>query len=233
MNGNPIKMILARRRYKADKINGAELGKRIGLQEGTNRSSRSMGYAMKPWLLYNGNRKGRSGERRWGARQGERGTAIAGASTSCHGRQRGMPGLSRRSSNRVPSTPEANLRARSPLPWIDNSPLTSGLVFHLQTPCSDLERSPPFHPHRSGEAGSRLAATCRHMTSRAVGVVLAAAPVRARRLRAGGAAAAEARRGALRPPITPWVSRRTLNKPRQNFRYVSGRRRWPASPRAR
>jgi hypothetical protein len=78
MNGNPMQMILARRRDKAGKIAGAELGKRIGLQEGTNRSSRSMGDAMKPWLLYNGNCKDRSGERRWGERQGERGTAIVG-----------------------------------------------------------------------------------------------------------------------------------------------------------
>jgi 2-polyprenyl-6-hydroxyphenyl methylase / 3-demethylubiquinone-9 3-methyltransferase len=47
MNGNPIKMILALRRYKAGKISGAELGKHIGLKEGTNISSSYMGYAMK------------------------------------------------------------------------------------------------------------------------------------------------------------------------------------------
>jgi 2-polyprenyl-6-hydroxyphenyl methylase / 3-demethylubiquinone-9 3-methyltransferase len=47
MNGNPIKMILALRRYKAGKVSGAELGKNIGLKEGTNISSSYMGYAMK------------------------------------------------------------------------------------------------------------------------------------------------------------------------------------------
>jgi 2-polyprenyl-6-hydroxyphenyl methylase/3-demethylubiquinone-9 3-methyltransferase len=47
MNGNPIKMILALRQYKAGKISGAELGKHIGLKEGTNISSSYMGYAMK------------------------------------------------------------------------------------------------------------------------------------------------------------------------------------------
>lgn len=55
-------------------------------------------------------------------------------------------------------------------------------MFHLQTPCSDLERSPLFHPNRGGDAGSRLSATCRNVSSRAVGVVLATAPLRARRL---------------------------------------------------
>jgi hypothetical protein len=81
-----MQMILARRRSKAGKITGAELGKRIGLQEGTNRSSRSMGYAMKPWLLYNGNRKDRSGERRWGERNGNRRghqQAVMAASAVC------------------------------------------------------------------------------------------------------------------------------------------------------
>jgi 2-polyprenyl-6-hydroxyphenyl methylase/3-demethylubiquinone-9 3-methyltransferase len=53
MNGNPIKMILALMRYKAGKVSGAELGKNIGLKEGTNISSSYMGYAMKMWLLYN------------------------------------------------------------------------------------------------------------------------------------------------------------------------------------
>ena len=47
MNGNPIKMILALMRYKAGKVSGAELGKNIGLNEGTNISSSYMGYAMK------------------------------------------------------------------------------------------------------------------------------------------------------------------------------------------
>jgi 2-polyprenyl-6-hydroxyphenyl methylase / 3-demethylubiquinone-9 3-methyltransferase len=47
MNGNPIKMILALMRYKAGKVSGAELGKNIGLKEGTNISSSYMGYAMK------------------------------------------------------------------------------------------------------------------------------------------------------------------------------------------
>jgi hypothetical protein len=106
----------------------------------------------------------------------ERVTEIVGASTSCHGRWHRMTGLSRRSSNGVQSTPEANLSARSPLAWIDNSPLTSGLVFHLQTPCSDLERPPLFYPNRGGNAGSRLSAACRNVWSGAVWVVLAAAP---------------------------------------------------------
>ena len=47
MNGNPIKMILALMRYKAGKVSGAELGKNIGLKEGTNISSSYMSYAMK------------------------------------------------------------------------------------------------------------------------------------------------------------------------------------------
>jgi 2-polyprenyl-6-hydroxyphenyl methylase / 3-demethylubiquinone-9 3-methyltransferase len=47
-DGNPIKMILALRRYKAGKIAGAELGKYIGLKEGTDISSSYMGYAMEP-----------------------------------------------------------------------------------------------------------------------------------------------------------------------------------------
>jgi hypothetical protein len=54
---------------------------------------------------------------------------------------------------------ETHLSARSPLTWIGNSPLTSGLVFHPQTPCSVLERSPLFHPQRGGDAGSRTPAT--------------------------------------------------------------------------
>jgi 2-polyprenyl-6-hydroxyphenyl methylase / 3-demethylubiquinone-9 3-methyltransferase len=36
MTGNPMQMILARRRDKAGKIAGAELGTHLGLQEGTN-----------------------------------------------------------------------------------------------------------------------------------------------------------------------------------------------------
>jgi hypothetical protein len=118
----------------------------------------------------------------------ERVTEIVGASTSCHGRRRGMPGLSKPSSDRVQRTPEAHLSAREPLAWIDNSPLTAGLVFHLQTPCSDLERSPLFHPHQGGGAGSRLSAARRDVSSRAVWGVRAAAPLCGRRLRAALAA---------------------------------------------
>ncbi|HKY05594.1 MAG TPA: hypothetical protein VJQ56_11930, partial [Blastocatellia bacterium] len=46
--GNPIKMVLALRQYKAGKISCAELGKQVGLKEGANIRGSYMGYAIKP-----------------------------------------------------------------------------------------------------------------------------------------------------------------------------------------
>jgi 2-polyprenyl-6-hydroxyphenyl methylase / 3-demethylubiquinone-9 3-methyltransferase len=45
--GNPLKLLLALRRYKAGKISGAEFGKRAGFKEGTNIAGSYMGYAVK------------------------------------------------------------------------------------------------------------------------------------------------------------------------------------------
>jgi hypothetical protein len=144
----------------------------------------------------------RTGERLWGRRQGERVTVIVWGISELSWPPARYTDLSRPASHGVQSTPEANLSARLPLAWIDNTPLTSGLVFQLQTPCSDLERSPLFHSHRGGNVGSRLSATRRHVWSRAVCAVLAVGPLRARRLRAGlaavhhgGRAAGRVRRG--------------------------------------
>jgi 2-polyprenyl-6-hydroxyphenyl methylase / 3-demethylubiquinone-9 3-methyltransferase len=48
VSGNPLKLLLALRRYKAGKISGAEFGQRAGFQEGPNIAGSYMGYAVKP-----------------------------------------------------------------------------------------------------------------------------------------------------------------------------------------
>ena len=47
-SGNPLKLLLALRRYKAGKISGAEFGKWAGFKEGPNIAGSYMGYAVKP-----------------------------------------------------------------------------------------------------------------------------------------------------------------------------------------
>ncbi|MEW6735702.1 MAG: bifunctional 2-polyprenyl-6-hydroxyphenol methylase/3-demethylubiquinol 3-O-methyltransferase UbiG [Acidobacteriota bacterium] len=48
ISGNPIKIIIALRKYRAGKISCGEFGKQTGLKEGTNISGSYMGYAVKP-----------------------------------------------------------------------------------------------------------------------------------------------------------------------------------------
>ena len=46
--GNPLKLLLALRRYKAGKISGAEFGQRAGFKEGPNIAGSYIDYAVKP-----------------------------------------------------------------------------------------------------------------------------------------------------------------------------------------
>ena len=46
--GNPLKLLLALRRYKTGEMSGTEFGQRIGFKEGPNIAGSYMGYAVKP-----------------------------------------------------------------------------------------------------------------------------------------------------------------------------------------